>query len=293
MLGSFFAVVRQQHETWRATTCGIMILCLWLLAQGSQAQRGTTSHTIPLTAIEFKLAATTDQLEPPPTNPVELSKGYRFKGSGEADKNVPKRWEVSSCLFTPGFITVQQGDTVTLNAFMVNGDHHGVFVMAPDGQAAVPTTTWHRGRQYQVSFLAERAGTYRLICSTHAPTMTATILMVPRECSARVRLDHAARLVRNRRTTCRFHFGATDAAPCIMQINRALETEAGPKDWLWHGYREEKPASKACRSCMTTVMAQVVHDHRRKQNIPVFGAFMRHCRNRCGSRHGRLFVGQK
>ena len=107
-------------------------------------------------------------------------KAMATKAPGEADKNAPQRWEVSSYVFVPGFITVQQGDTVTLNAFVVNGDHHEVFVTAPDGQVAAPTATWQRGRQYQMSFVAEKVGAYQLTCATHTPTMTATIQVLPR-----------------------------------------------------------------------------------------------------------------
>jgi plastocyanin len=117
---------------------------------------------------------------PPGVNPGGLSKGYSFKGPGEADKTAPQRWEVASYSFVPGFIAVQQGDTVTLTAFVVNGDQHDVAVLAPDGQVVVPTAAWQRGREYQVSFVAEKVGTYQLSCFAHAPTMTANILVLPR-----------------------------------------------------------------------------------------------------------------
>lgn len=74
---------------------------------------------------------------------------------------------------------VQQGDTVTLTVFVVNGDHHEVAVLAPDGQVVVPTATWQRGREYRIRFVASQAGPYHLRCLTHVPTMTATILALP------------------------------------------------------------------------------------------------------------------
>jgi plastocyanin len=171
--------MRAQGE-WRATAFGFLTLLMLFSAHHINAQRAPTTHTIFMSAVELKGSTTTEQLAPPSSNPISLSKGYGYKGPGEADKSAPQRWEVSSYLFTPGFITVQQGDTVTLNAFVVNGDHHEVFVTASDGQVAVPTATWQRGRQYQLSFTAEKVGTYQLTCATHAPTMTATILVLPR-----------------------------------------------------------------------------------------------------------------
>jgi hypothetical protein len=69
---------------------------------------------------------------------------------------------------------------VTLTAFVVHGDQHDVAVPAPDGQVVVPTALWRRGRESQVSVAAERAGPYQPKCFAHAPTMTATMLVLPR-----------------------------------------------------------------------------------------------------------------
>ena len=69
---------------------------------------------------------------------------------------------------------------MTFTVLVVNGDRHDVTVLAPDGQVVVPTALWQRGREYQMSFVAEKAGTYQLKCFAHAPTMTANILVLPR-----------------------------------------------------------------------------------------------------------------
>jgi plastocyanin len=171
--------MRPRH-LWRATAFGILIMSAWLFGRDASAQRAPSTHQIFMTAMEIKGSTATDKLAPPAVNPVDLSKGYGFKGPGEADKTAPQRWEVASYTFAPSFITVQQGDTVTLTAFVVNGDHHDVAVLAPDGQVAVPTAIWQRGREYQVSLVAEKVGTYQLKCFAHAPTMTANILVLPR-----------------------------------------------------------------------------------------------------------------
>jgi plastocyanin len=165
---------------WKAMALGSLILSVWLSARDVHAQQAPTTHSIFMTAIEIKGATTTETLAPPSVNPTTLSKGYGFKAPGEADKNAPQRWEVASDTFTPGFITVQQGDTVMFTVFVVNGDQHDVGVFAPDGQVVVPTATWNRGREYRVSFVAEKVGTYHLRCFTHAPTMTVSILVLPR-----------------------------------------------------------------------------------------------------------------
>jgi hypothetical protein len=68
---------------------------------------------------------------------------------------------------------------VAITVFVVNGDQHQVGMLAPDGRVVIPTTAWQRGREYRVSFVAEQVGTYHLSCFTHAPTMTASIQVLP------------------------------------------------------------------------------------------------------------------
>jgi len=133
-----------------------------------------------VSALEVKGGTTADKLAPPSTNPKDISKGYEFKPPGEADRANPKRWEVSSYLFSPGFVAVRQGDRVNLTVFIVNGDEHESWVTDPDGSYVVPKTIWQRGREYKVSFVAEKIGSYQLTCSNHAPTMAATFFVLPR-----------------------------------------------------------------------------------------------------------------
>jgi len=167
-------------DVWGVMVCSVLLWSASLPAPRATAQRAPATQEIFMSAVEIKGATTTEKLSPPAVNPMELSKGYGFKAPGEADQSAPERWEVSSYLLTPGFVTVQQGDTVRLTVFVVNGDQHEVAVLAPDGQVVVPTATWQRGREYRVSFVAAQAGAYHLRCLTHAPTMTATVLALPR-----------------------------------------------------------------------------------------------------------------
>ncbi len=153
-----------RHLLWRATAFGLLILLMFLSAQHINAQ----------------WALTTDQPKLPSANPPDVSKGYGFKAPDQADENGPRRWEAASCMLTRGFITLRQGDTVTVNAPVMNGDQHQVLMTAPDGQVVVPTVTWHRGRQSRVSFVTDQVGLYRLNCVNHAPMMTAAILVLPR-----------------------------------------------------------------------------------------------------------------
>lgn len=161
---------------------GATVLGLALLTGESLAQAGTPiTHTVFMTGMEVKGATTADKLAPPAVNPKDLSKGYGFKGPGEADKANPQKWEVSSYIFAPNFVVVRQGDTVKLTTFLVNGDEHEVRIVSPDGREVIAKTTWNRGREYEASFVAEKLGSYQLVCSTHAPTMSATFVVLPRK----------------------------------------------------------------------------------------------------------------
>lgn len=154
-------------------------LALFFAGDLGAGEKGTR-HTIYMTLYEAKGSTTADKLAPPADDPKELSKGYGFKPAGQADKAAPQKWEVSSYMFNPAWVTVGQGDEVVLNVFVVNGDEHEAWVTAPDGSYAVRKTMWNRGREYTVSFRAEQAGDYQLACSSHAPSMVATIAVLPR-----------------------------------------------------------------------------------------------------------------
>jgi plastocyanin len=174
-------IVRDSTGRMSLVLAVVTLLTLSVTAGVSLGQTaGPTTHTIFVTGLEVKGGTTADKLAPPTVNPKDLSKGYDFKKPGEADKQNPQRWEVSSYAFSPGFVTMRQGDTVRLTVFIVNGDKHEVSVTAPDGRKIVADTVWNRGREYHVQFTAEQAGAYQLICSEHAPSMTTTVLALPR-----------------------------------------------------------------------------------------------------------------
>lgn len=113
-------------------------------------------------------------------DPTQLSKGYGFKGPGHADTNAPNKREVSSYMCNLGAVSVRQGDEIVLNVFVVNGDEHETWIAAPDGSLATPKAVWNRGREYRVRFRAEQIGSYQLLCSSHAPTMAMSFVVLPK-----------------------------------------------------------------------------------------------------------------
>ena len=160
---------------------GVALFGIIFLPGITLGQKATpTTHTIFMTAFEVKGSTTADKLAPPSVNPGDLSKGYEFKPPGKADKGNPEKWQVSSYRFSPGFVVVHQGDVVKLTVFVVNGNEHEVRITAPDGQEVVTMRKWTRGREYKASFVAKTPGSYQITCSTHAPTMQATFLVLPK-----------------------------------------------------------------------------------------------------------------
>jgi plastocyanin len=139
-----------------------------------------TERTFYVNAIEIKGGTSTDSLAAPDIDPESLGKGYGYKAPGEYDPANPDKWQVASYQFNPSALTVFQGDTVNLVLFVVNGDLHIDRVEDPDGQLVVAPETHNRGRQYDISFVAEKEGVYQLRCATHAETMRLLVTVIPR-----------------------------------------------------------------------------------------------------------------
>lgn len=133
-----------------------------------------------VTGVELKGSTSVDSLAPPPTDPTTLSDGYRYKKPGDADKADAKKWEVATYVWSPGAMTVLQGDRLTLRVFIVNGDKHTAWVEGPDGAEVVKEGEQNRGREYVMTFTAAQVGTYKLVCNEHDPTMRAVITVLPR-----------------------------------------------------------------------------------------------------------------
>lgn len=156
----------------------IVLLVLVAIVLGACAEDGAepAEVTFDVEAIEVKGA--TDGIEAPPVDPTTLSDGYGYKPPGVYDPDNPAKFQVATYMFSPGAMSVVQGDEVTLRFFGVNGDNHDITVFAPDGSAVTETVLLQRGRELTVDFTAGESGHYKIICSIHGPTMTADILSV-------------------------------------------------------------------------------------------------------------------
>jgi plastocyanin len=145
---------------------------------GKIADPAKTRHYY-VTGVEWKGTTTAKNLQPPDKNPTTLSAGYGFKGPGY-DATAPDKWEVGTYTWTPGSMMAYQGDKVAMTVFIVNGDTHSTWIEAPDGTRVVQPVDMQRGREYKVAFDATQAGVYKMVCSSHAPSMTGYVQVVPR-----------------------------------------------------------------------------------------------------------------
>jgi plastocyanin len=129
--------------------------------------RPSKHRTIYVAALEPKGGASVAQ-EPFPASPLPSGGGYVLKKPD--DKG---RWEVSTYRWDPGTIIVNQGDTVTLEIVGINGDEHPFTI-----EGYWITDTVRRGQITRVTFVADKAGIFKIICRKHAPSMQADLVVL-------------------------------------------------------------------------------------------------------------------
>ncbi len=127
-------------------------------------------RTIYMAAVEPKGGTAVAQ-EPFPSAALPTGGGYILRAPDSTG-----RWEVSTYQWQPSFIVVNQGENVTLEIVGINGAEH-ISSLPP----YVNTFTVRRGQITRVSFAAERAGTFPILCVSHQPTMTGYLIVLPRQ----------------------------------------------------------------------------------------------------------------
>ena len=120
-------------------------------------------------AIEPKGGTTADK-ETYPTNQLPPGGGYVIRPPDEKTL----RWEVSAYVWLPSQIIVNEGDEVTLEFVGINGASHPTTIAA-FGQSF----TVKRGHAHRVTFNADKVGIFGITCSTHEPSMSGELIVVP------------------------------------------------------------------------------------------------------------------
>ena len=136
-----------------------------------------TERFIDITAVENVGTTETTREDPPEVDPSIDNDGIVYKAPGFADN--PDKWEVEAYRWAPAQMTANQGDTLNLQFFIVQGKEHEAWIEGPDGETVMEEITMERGRLYNETVVLSKPGVYRLICNTHEPWMTAVIGVLP------------------------------------------------------------------------------------------------------------------
>lgn len=121
-------------------------------------------------AVEPKGGTTVDK-EPFPTSTLPQGGGYVIS---QPDVKT-SRWEVSAYVWQPSQISVNEGDEVTLEFVGINGAAHPTTIAA-FGQTFVV----QRGQAHRVTFTADKAGIFGIVCGTHKPSMSGELIVMPK-----------------------------------------------------------------------------------------------------------------
>ncbi len=88
----------------------------------------------------------------------------------------PPKWEVEAYSWSPGTLVAAAGDEVTLQIVGVNGAQHDAEIEGHNQKFTVK-----RGQLSTVTFTAGQPGVYQIICRTHPPHMTGSLVVLPKK----------------------------------------------------------------------------------------------------------------
>jgi len=135
---------------------------------GAAASIEPTTRTIYWEVVEPKGTANVEK-EPFPTESLPVGGGYVLKEPDEEGN-----WVVEVYVWKDSQIVVNEGDTVNLEIVGVNGERHLSFI-----EEYVDEFVVERGKLTSLSFVADKAGVFKIICTVHQPSMTADLVVQP------------------------------------------------------------------------------------------------------------------
>lgn len=130
---------------------------------------GPGKRHITIAAVEPKGGTTLDK-EAFPSATLPEGEGYVLKAPNDEG-----RWEVSTYMFMPSQIIVNEGDDVTLEYVGINGKEHPAYIEGYDIAFTV-----QRGQVTLVNFKADMAGVFQILCPVHHPSMRGELIVLPR-----------------------------------------------------------------------------------------------------------------
>jgi plastocyanin len=165
------ALIEQEVIVKRPFRCVLAVLLASLTgATGWVGSVRAEKRFFTILAVEPKGGTTVDK-EAFPTDPLPPGGGYVLTQPDEKTR----RWEVSAYIWQPSQVVVNEGDEVTLEFVGINGAAHPTTIAA-FGQ----TFTVKRGHAHRVTFTADKAGIFGIICSTHMPSMSGELIVMPK-----------------------------------------------------------------------------------------------------------------
>ena len=140
-----------------------------MLAVPIAAQAEPVKRFFAVAAVEPKGGTTIDKEAFPDAALLPTGGGYVLK-----KPDATGRWEVSTYMWMPNQIIVNQGDEVTIDFVGINGATHAAVLKGYDKQFVVK-----RGQTTRVSFTADRTGVFPIDCANHRPSMVAEVVVLP------------------------------------------------------------------------------------------------------------------
>ena len=105
--------------------------------------------------------------EPFPATALPQGGGLELKKPGDDG-----RWQISAYLWSAPQFHAKTGDEVTLRFIGLNGSEHPTTIEGYD-----KSLTLKRGDVTDVSFVADKPGIFRIVCSKHQPTMNSELIV--------------------------------------------------------------------------------------------------------------------
>ena len=149
-----------------AATVALAIALVAAAAHSTSAGK----RTFTILAVEPKGGTTADK-EAFPAAALPAGGGYVVTPPDPKSQ----RWEVSAYVWQPSQILVNEGDEVTLEFVGINGAAHPTTIAA-FGQ----TFTVRRGQAHRITFIADKVGIFGIVCSSHQPSMSGELIVLPR-----------------------------------------------------------------------------------------------------------------
>lgn len=159
----------------RRICCSIGAAALFAVIPTLVVAQETSERRITVLTVEVEMERSVDRTPFPDT----LERHPNLMDGGGYLLEPPNEdgvWRARAYMFMPATIVVMEGETVVLEFFGINGNSHPTTIEAFGQEFEV-----RRGELTEVTFVADRPGIYEIVCTTHQPSMTATLVVLAQD----------------------------------------------------------------------------------------------------------------